>query len=173
MFNSIFYRISWFYVHPEIFHRSVSLRFDSFSFQGIAVGQTSDYKIDLCYNKKVTNKKNLWFGLCRWFLERFCPQEFLEFNVCSTVNTQHTFSMYLRRCISQRDLFISCMIVLKSIQAIFSKDLIRLISNVLVKSLEATTNLSSWQKFHFHQMAELLHKTKLLLIWFTFPNIVI
>ena len=143
------------------------------------MGQTSDYKIHFCYNKRLTNKKACGFDCAADFL-RDCPQEFLEFNVCLTVNTQHTFSMYLRRHISEGDLFILCMIVSKSIQAILSNDLIRLISNVFVKSLETTIKLSiktipslssrknSTFKFQFHQIAELLRKTKILLICLIF-----
>ena len=47
------------------------------------------------------------------------------------------------------------MIVSKSIQAIFSKDLIRLISNVFVKSPKATTNLSDKNSSFFVEPAEI------------------
>ena len=73
--NSIFYKISRFYAHHNIAPLKDINNFfaDSFLGQGIAVGQTSHYKIYFCYNKRLANQiKNLWFG---------CASDFVDKNV--------------------------------------------------------------------------------------------
>ena len=93
------------------------LQIDSFFCQGIVVGQTSDYKIHFWYNERLANKiKNQWFALCHW---QILFTRFFGFSICLIVNTRHIFSMYLRRCISQGNLFtVLCSMVLKSNQTI-------------------------------------------------------
>lgn len=62
MFNSIFYRTSWFYVPHKYstFRRleKIYLQIDSFFCQGISVGQTPNYKIYFYYNKRLPKKKD-------------------------------------------------------------------------------------------------------------------